>query len=247
MTTAHRPTWAPAKGGEEQGGMRFFAPSKMVSSKDLVSHRELKGRQEGQGTAGELLRKDLRAELEEKERAHYLKSNPTTFDAERADDLRLLEAAPAAAAAAGGAPDAGGAPRLVPRAADADDEDDDGGGGGASSSEDESEDEEAELLAELARIKRERAEDAARRAAEEAAAAQGAADGELLGGNPLLQERLAAGGDAAADASFTVKRRWDDDVVFRNQARGEPKAVRRFINDTVRSDFHRRFLDRYMK
>ncbi len=224
--------------------MRFFAPSKMVSSKDLVSHRELKGRQEGQGTAGELLRKDLRAELEEKERAHYLKSNPTTFDAERADDLRLLEAAPAAAAG-GGAP--AGAPRLVPRAADADDEDDGDGGGGASSSEGESEDEEAELLAELARIKRERAEDAARRAAEEAAAAQGAADGELLGGNPLLQDRLAPGGGDAAGASFTVKRRWDDDVVFRNQARGEPKAVRRFINDTVRSDFHRRFLDRYMK
>lgn len=44
-----------------------------------------------------------------------------------------------------------------------------------------------------------------------------------------------------------VKRRWDDDVVFKNQARGEPKAQKRFINDTIRSDFHKRFLTRYIK
>lgn len=99
-----------------------------------------------------------------------------------------------------------------------------------------------------------------------------------------------------ADASFALKRRWDDDVVFRNQvglrfatrqgrglqgcwrtsapclvagvlccgdvadsvrptpcashvrqARGEPKAQKRFINDTIRNDFHRRFIDRYIK
>ena len=62
---------------------------------------------------------------------------------------------------------------------------------------------------------------------------------------------MAGGGGAAAagggDASFMLKRRWDDDVVFRNQARSEPKQQRRFINDTIRNDFHRRFLDRYMK
>ena len=46
---------------------------------------------------------------------------------------------------------------------------------------------------------------------------------------------------------MSLKRRWDEDVVFRNQARGEPKAARRFINDTIRNDFHKRFLDKYMK
>jgi hypothetical protein len=40
---------------------------------------------------------------------------------------------------------------------------------------------------------------------------------------------------------------WDEDVVFKNQTRGEVKAQRRFINDTVRSDFHRKFLERYIK
>jgi hypothetical protein len=33
----------------------------------------------------------------------------------------------------------------------------------------------------------------------------------------------------------------------RNQTRGEPKAQKRFINDTIRNDFHRRFLDRYVR
>jgi hypothetical protein len=33
----------------------------------------------------------------------------------------------------------------------------------------------------------------------------------------------------------------------RNQTRGEPKATKRFINDTIRNDFHRRFLERYIK
>jgi protein CWC15 len=60
---------------------------------------------------------------------------------------------------------------------------------------------------------------------------------ELLKGNPLLN----------TPTSFSVKRRWDDDVVFKNQARGEMKAPKRFINDTIRNDFHRKFLHRYMK
>ena len=47
--------------------------------------------------------------------------------------------------------------------------------------------------------------------------------------------------------SMQVKRRWDEDVVFRNQTRGEPKQQKRFINDTIRNDFHRRFLNRYVR
>lgn len=41
--------------------------------------------------------------------------------------------------------------------------------------------------------------------------------------------------------------RWDEDVVFKNTTRGEVKAPRRFINDTVRNDYHKRFIDRYIK
>jgi protein CWC15 len=44
-----------------------------------------------------------------------------------------------------------------------------------------------------------------------------------------------------------IKRRWNDDVVFRNQARDEPEQKKRFINDTIRSDFHRNFIKKFMK
>jgi protein CWC15 len=44
-----------------------------------------------------------------------------------------------------------------------------------------------------------------------------------------------------------VKRSWHEETVFKNQARSEPAAKKRFINDTIRSDFHKRFLNRYIK
>jgi hypothetical protein len=41
-----------------------------------------------------------------------------------------------------------------------------------------------------------------------------------------------------------MKRRWDDDVVFKNQARGteERGKKKEFINDMLRSDFHKKFM-----
>jgi protein CWC15 len=53
--------------------------------------------------------------------------------------------------------------------------------------------------------------------------------------------------DSSDGPSASIKRKWNDDVVFRNQARGEPEVNKRFINDAVRSDFHRAFLKRYIK
>lgn len=44
MTTAARPTWAPAKGGNEQGGTRIFGPSQKYSSRDIAAHTTLKPR-----------------------------------------------------------------------------------------------------------------------------------------------------------------------------------------------------------
>lgn len=62
-------------------------------------------------------------------------------------------------------------------------------------------------------------------------------------GNPLRQ---VPGADDFGGSTL-LKRRWDDDVVFKNQSKNEPKVQKRFINDTVRSDFHKRFMDRYIK
>lgn len=102
-------------------------------------------------------------------------------------------------------------------------------------------DEEAELLAELERIRQERAEEAAVLKATKAREEEEQLRAEVAAGNPLLEGKFSEHPD------FTLKRKWDDDVVFRNQASKEPVQQRRFINDTIRNDFHKRFLDRYMK
>ncbi|TYH87235.1 hypothetical protein ES332_D01G102500v1 [Gossypium tomentosum] len=86
--------------------------------------------------------------------------------------------------------------RIVPRSIDADDSD-------VEVNSDEASDDEEALLAELERIKKEKAE-----------------------------EKL---------------RQWDDDVVFKNQVRVETKPQKCFINDTIRNDFHRKFLLKYIK
>ncbi|CAD7688434.1 unnamed protein product [Nyctereutes procyonoides] len=46
-----------------------------------------------------------------------------------------------------------------------------------------------------------------------------------------------------------VKRRWDDDVVFKNSAKGvdDQKKDKRFVNDTLRSEFHKKFMVKYIK
>lgn len=57
---------------------------------------------------------------------------------------------------------------------------------------------------------------------------------EIVKGNPLF------------DNSYSLNKRWYEETVFRNQAKTEPKAKKRSINDTVRSDFHRKFLKKYI-
>ncbi|GJP29119.1 hypothetical protein CLOM_g2411 [Closterium sp. NIES-68] len=241
MTTAARPTWAPAKGGEEQGGSRMFGPSQKYSARDVASHTSLKPRREGQVTKEEVKRRDLRQELEERERRHFAakdKEHQLQTDDRKRGSTLLLQGG-----ALGGRREV--EERLIPRAADADDSDGEERRGAGDGDEDEDDDDEdddeddtMELLAELERIKKERAEEKLRKEKEQAEQDAKARETEMARGNPIL----GAGGSA-----FAVKRRWDDDVVFRNQAKDEQKVTKRFINDTIRSDFHRRFLNKYMK
>ncbi|KAM3267154.1 protein CWC15 [Capsicum chacoense] len=122
--------------------------------------------------------------------------------------------------------------RIVPRSSDADVD---------VKSDDESDDDEDDteaLLAELEQIKKEKAEEKLRKERQEQEEELEAKETELLRGNPLLNNQ---------PTTFSVMRRWDDDVVFKNQARGEMKATKRFVNDTIRNDFHMKFLQKYMK
>lgn len=117
-----------------------------------------------------------------------------------------------------------------------------------SSSDDDSddEDEEAALQAELAKIRAEREASKAKEDAEREGEERAKLEEAALTGNPLLSS--SDGGVSGGGSSGKMKRRWNDDVVFRNQARDEPDRAgkRRFINDTVRNDFHRRFLNKFV-
>jgi len=117
---------------------------------------------------------------------------------------------------------------------DADDDEKDDKKADADSDEDDEDDEE-ELMRELEKIKKERAAEEAekRRLIEDEE--QRKHTEKVLQGNALLNT-----GD------YSLKRRWDDDTVFKNQQKNAPKAKKTFINDYVRSEFHRKFLQKYI-
>lgn len=72
MTTAHRPTFDPARGKEAQRGPAYH-------QRLLPAHTFLKHRQPGQGGDADAKR-DLRAELLEAEARHFAKKNGTFVD-----------------------------------------------------------------------------------------------------------------------------------------------------------------------
>lgn len=79
MTTAHRPTFDPARGKEAQRGPAYH-------QRLLPAHTTLKHRQAGQGGDADNYQRDLRAELLEAEARHYAKKNGTYVEPESATD-----------------------------------------------------------------------------------------------------------------------------------------------------------------
>lgn len=113
----------------------------------------------------------------------------------------------------------------------------------SSSDEDSDEDDEEELMRELERIKKERAEEKLRKEREMEELAKREETEAILRGNPLLSS-------SASDSFSTggiVKRRFGDDTVFSHTHSSVPETKKRFINDVVRSDFHRSFLRKFVQ
>lgn len=223
MTTAARPTFNPAQGGRGKGEGDLSALSKQYSSRDLPGHTRLKYRQTGQDTHDEVSRRDLRKDLEDRERVAAREKRGDRGGKESSSSSSSkrprIEQIPAANLDADDPID------------DSDDDDD---------SDDSEDDDTAELLAELNKIKKERAHEDAKKDQEKKIEEERIRTENILSGNPLMSEQQ--------KAEFKVKRRWDDDVVFKNCARGEDdKKEKKFINDTLRSEFHKRFMDKYVK
>lgn len=75
-------------------------------------------------------------------------------------------------------------------------------------------------MRELEKIKKERQAQKEKEEQERAAEEQEQREVDIARGNPLLNPQ-----------DFNMKRRWDDDVVFKNQARGtEKKDGKEFVN-----------------
>lgn len=94
MTTAHRPTFDPARGKEAQRGPAYH-------QRLLPAHTTLKRRQPGQGGEADTHHRDLRAELLEAEARHAAKKNGTYVEPESAtssgaSSKRQIDAVPAA-------------------------------------------------------------------------------------------------------------------------------------------------------
>jgi len=218
MTTAARPTFEPARGGTGKGENDLSALSKQYSSRDLPSHTKLKYRQDGQSASHELRGRDFRKELDDRERAVRDKRdrNRESGSSSGSSKRPRLDQIPAA---------------NLDADDPADDEDDE--------SDSDDDDDTAELLAELQKIKKERAMENAKKDAERKLEEERIRMENIIKGNPLLN---------GEKADFKVKRRWDDDVVFKNCARGAPDgSEKKFINDTLRSEFHKKFMEKYVK
>ncbi|KIK60785.1 hypothetical protein GYMLUDRAFT_73634 [Collybiopsis luxurians FD-317 M1] len=253
MSTAHRPTWDPAQAKDVKGGTR------QVSVRDMPAHTKLKFRQVGQTSVSEVQKRDLRTELLAAEREARNKKR-------KAEGKPLEEEVETKPEIAGVVADdeANKRRKMLQEAIemDKDDDDDDDDEEDEKSPEngkdkddnededddddsDEEEDDTAELLRELEKIKRERAEEKARLEREQSASEAASREREIATANPLLNLAAALGQPAtglntAAPGTFSVKRRWDDDLIFKNQAmstRDKPQG--QFVNDLLRTEFHK--------
>ncbi|TIA90585.1 hypothetical protein E3P99_01540 [Wallemia hederae] len=257
MSTAHRPTWDPAVGRADSK-----AYSKQYSARDAPAQTKLKFRKPGQGGSGDQdKRRDLRLELnkaeeeasEKKRKAEGIsleEIGQSTGDSEQkrpklveqADKDEVVDEVAEAASAAAPATIESNHDTNVDQDDAADEEEE---------SDDDSEDDEAELLRELEKIKRERAQEKARKEEEQNSAKAATREEEIAGGNPLLNLQNALGASPSSstqDAGFAVKRRWDDDLIFKNQALNtSDKPKKEFVNDLLRTDFHRKFMYRFIK
>jgi protein CWC15 len=243
MTTAARPTFDPAKGGSGRGEKDLSALSRQYSSRDLPSHTKLKYREPGQGTNEEYKNKEYRRELEDRERTARREKDKEASKG-RVVPQESASSSSSAESRTSGAVQAPPAKKskIDPANLDADDPLEDSDADDADEDSDD-EDDTAALMAELQRIKKERAAEQAKKEAEKRAEEERIRAENILSGNPLLSYS-----GTASKGDMKVKRRWDEDVVFKNCARADDKSkTKGFINDCLRSDFHRKFMEKYIK
>ncbi|KAF8740486.1 Cwf15 Cwc15 cell cycle control protein, partial [Rhizoctonia solani] len=265
MSTAHRPTWDPAQAKDVKSGSRQY------SSRDMASQTKLKFRQPGQTSVGDVKKRDLRTDLllaeHEAKNKKRKAAGQDPLPLPPALAALASNATPVAAIENGPSEEedpASKRQKMLQEALelDRDDDDDDAkmqdkGKGKATADDmdvdddddddededsDDDEDETAQLLAELERIKRERAAEEERKAREVSEGKARDLEEEIATRNPLLnlEAALGQGSKSGKPGTFAVKKRWDDDVIFKNQAVNSSDSPNgQFVNDLLRTEFHR--------
>lgn len=232
----HRPTFHPAVASSSSsfGGFK----TQHTSAKSQPGHKQLKYRQHGQNTEQEMRYSDMRMELQKREAALDSEKKMALAmieNEEKTVELPLLLTDSVTLAATADINIATFDDQDADFG-DSDDSDDE-----SSSDDDDDDDDEEELQRELEKIKAERLAAAQRKEEEQRQLEENSLREGALRSNPLMQ-----GLNEEIGGQAKIKRKWNDDVVFRNQASTEPEVKKRFINDTIRNDFHRSFLRKYM-
>ncbi|KAK8803176.1 hypothetical protein WA588_002329 [Blastocystis sp. NMH] len=210
MSTAHKPTWNPAVGRSSTSGS--------ISSDGYLVGDSLSMHFSAKDLPGHLKLKMRETIPEIKAPGDVKKETKTEEKKEEEPELPLALKQPE--------------PAKNDDFGDFDDSDE----SESESSSSNEEDEDALLMAELARVKKEK-ELAKQKEAEEKAQMEAALNREeMLHSNPLM----------FSSENASLKRRWDDDVLFLNQGKTEKKK-KRFINDTIRNDFHVHFMNSVFK
>ncbi|ANQ06120.1 Cell cycle control protein cwf15 [Plasmodium coatneyi] len=268
MTTAHRPTWYNAIGGENQGGNRKVSQTAKVCSRDLPGHTKMKTRDlsdyvedkevirnnllqlEGGATDNDNSHRLLAIENIKKLTNHdYTNPFPEDEDDEVEEEWKSRRRKKGQKAKR---------KDIAPRGAKADSQEGSQEGDQSSdisedhsgssddpsddSSEDESEDEEEkELLRELENLKREKMEKERQEKLEQERLQS--RKNNVLTNNPLIN--LEDNSDNEEGEGLSRKRKWTEEAIFRNTCEKKEKKIT-FINDTVRTAFHKKFLFKYI-
>ncbi|SBT70472.1 pre-mRNA-splicing factor CWC15, putative [Plasmodium malariae] len=293
MTTAHRPTWYNAIGGENQGGNRKVSQTAKVCSRDLPGHMQMKTRDLSDHVEDKELIKNNLIQLENSGN----KVNNNNSSSSNKDKLRAIENIKKLTNH--------DYTNLYPE--DEDDEieeewisqkrkkikirkklnermkgktesmnmkknnnnskdntsdkaNDNSNNGNCSSDEayadndyesneeedeedetDEEDEEEKELMRELEILKREKMEKLKKEKEEQELMKN--KNNNILTNNPLIN--LEDSSENEESEKNKKKRKWTDEAIFRNTCEKKEKKVS-FINDTVRTSFHKKFLFKYI-
>ncbi|QRW25367.1 cell cycle control protein Cwf15/Cwc15 [Rhizoctonia solani] len=223
MSTAHRPTWDPAQAKDVKSGSRQY------SSRDMASQTKLKF---SNATPVAAIENGPSEEEDPASKRQKMLQEALELDRDDDDDDAKVQDK--------------GKGKATADDMDVDDDDDDD----EDEDSDDDEDETAQLLAELERIKRERAAEEERKAREVSEGKARDLEEEIATRNPLLnlEAALGQGSKSGKPGTFAVKKRWDDDVIFKNQAVNSSDSPNgQFVNDLLRTEFHRKFMAKFIK